>query len=413
MFVEFDDVFNKSAQMQSFAPETLLDYFNTLAPKGTQYVFTSDGTYALQPIKGTTSLEIDGLIVDNISELRSKLGDDFSADDIVAYSYNSQKKIPFRPKSKDKIIINGKVLPLDKAVIDPRKKRKYVKGSARFFLIPNKFPPPHEITLGDGEFSMQIKMSRIPNESLHQMSFESVKEGYLRLRYDYDVAVKSLSFNVSIDLTHAKKVEDYVNVYSIYKAFYNSTVQFNNSVLGEMSFSGGKIQYIDETISFWNKVYKIEKLLSLKLNPYNKHITNKELRTVEELYQTLINKKPVRIDGSINALWFDETFIVQNYQENLNSSLVFHFLQQKEFVLLGTSIILPCFNFIFFCKFANCEKEGTKYRVDIENADQENPMFISEMVFASEDEINAFGEVNTQVYETFRLAEKIDYYFEH
>jgi len=301
MLVKFDDVFNKQNQMQIIAPKMLLDYLNSIAPTGTKYKFTSDGVFILEPIFGENEYTIEGLTIENDLELRNKLGSEYSTENIIKYSYNTQIPIRFKTMHNDKISINGTKITLDKTIIDPKKRQRYVKGSARFFLIPSSFPPPHKITLGNGEISRDIILERIPNDSLHEISFRSISEEYFVFRNDYNEKTRSLKFNFTVNLSKATRIIDYVEVFSLYKAFFDGTIQINGVRIGELKYKKSKNNFTEGVLQFWTKVLEIESKLSLNFNPQNHRVTNKDFRTVEELYQTMVRKEPIRLSSKIES----------------------------------------------------------------------------------------------------------------
>jgi len=410
MFIEFDDVFSSNTQLQSLNPDLFLQYLNSIAPRGTNYTFTSNEIYTLQPVSGCNDYTIEGLVLEDEAKLREKLGREYSTENIVQYSYNAQKHISFRVQRNEKIVINGTVVPLNRTFIDPKKKVRYSKGSARFFLIPASFPPSHMITLSDGVVKYEIFISRKPNDSLHEITFESNREDYLFLHMDYNSKTRKSKFNLSINLKESTKISNYVRVYAIYKAFFYGTIQINGVALGEMKLNKTKTKYSDEIYKFWQKVYEIESILALDLNPKDHHVTNKEFRAVEELYQTLIKKEPIKLTNKIESFSFGEDMDLNNVSTNLNKSLVFSYFQPCDYSLFDSSFTVMSLYCVFFCKLTAYEKIQGGYRVDVQDSSPDTPMFISKLSFANEEEIETFSVMTTPLYEKMRLAKTIDEY---
>ena len=106
-------------------PEATIEYLNSKLPEGLKYTRTDDGLLAVT--RRRKKLVFGGwkLVYQN----KKALGEHFTDDDIIQYSYNAQQLIPLKLDKEGFIQLNGNEVPIDKLCFQPLNPIKYMEGS--------------------------------------------------------------------------------------------------------------------------------------------------------------------------------------------------------------------------------------------------------------------------------------------
>ena len=110
------------------------------------------------------------------------LGDDFSFDDIMTLSYNSQQPVPVRFKNDKYVTINGTDVSIEKLSYNPFKPYEILIDST--YIYPSPFPPAFTIQIGNESTKIELSVKRISNNSLDTMAFKSDDSKCLSISYD-------------------------------------------------------------------------------------------------------------------------------------------------------------------------------------------------------------------------------------
>lgn len=88
----FSKNFKNKNQSQGFIPKSILDNLNSKLKNNLEYVYCGDDTYILTSNSDEMEIKIKNFDVENIEEIKDKLGkDNLRMDELLEYAYNAQK----------------------------------------------------------------------------------------------------------------------------------------------------------------------------------------------------------------------------------------------------------------------------------------------------------------------------------
>ena len=106
MFASFNDVFKSKSLREQKVPDVTLKYLSNSLPKGVKYVSDEHGNLTITSSDGS-KITMGGFNVTITDEMRSVLGNQYSAAQIAKYAYNTQKKIEMNLKEDEFIFRIG------------------------------------------------------------------------------------------------------------------------------------------------------------------------------------------------------------------------------------------------------------------------------------------------------------------
>ena len=202
MLVEFDDVFNKPPIVSSPLPQIVLDELSKELPVGFRYVSNSDGSCS--PVPEGEQVKISDIVLDDDTEFAKSLGENYTFDEILKYSYNAQKPIPIRSKYKDAVTINGEKIPFSKLSYNPFEPMELTIEKA--FAFPSPFPPPFKIEVACDKYKREIEVKRTAHDSINVNKFISTEGQPLSADYYIDTQARTLKVNFKTDLKYANSL---------------------------------------------------------------------------------------------------------------------------------------------------------------------------------------------------------------
>lgn len=411
MFVDFNKVFKDKPQTQMAIPQPLVDYMNRSLPEGIRYVADENGNCEITSETG--SFSIGGFVFEPTEKQLKILGKNYTQQDVLSYFYNSQKAIPLTLKKEGYILLNGVEFPIEKVSFNPHVPidLKYVEKS--FWLYPSKFPEAFPVKMGSDKYEREILISRVPNESISIMAFESSCDEPLKVQYFINENKKSITMNLSLNLVKANTVFDLVQATSIYNAFIDG----KGTLLGH-SFGAGLVdtnvkKFDDKSISFWERVLDIERILEVQFYPPQDNVDTDDIYLVEQLYQSLVNKIPTRDNQRINSLdgkWDFES-LGCDINDMIGKPLFFRFECTSHIELFGIKKDLPTLVGVVNAVLDEYKIEDNKQEIIFGDESQEKKRFNSIMFFESEDELLRFVSGNHQeIIEMFQNAKRPNEY---
>ena len=137
MFVDFDKVFNRKPQTQMKVPEALVQTLSEHLPTGLQYVAAEDGSCRIISAEKKPII-IGGFLYEPTAQQRQILGENYTVQDVLDYSYNAQQWIHLSLKRDGYILLNGEEFPVENS-----HKRPMLFASSTFFPMPQakRFTP--------------------------------------------------------------------------------------------------------------------------------------------------------------------------------------------------------------------------------------------------------------------------------
>ncbi len=408
MFVDFNKVFNEKQQTHITIPQPLVDYMNKSLPKGVKYDVNENGDCIITG-SGKEPLSIGGFVFNPTDAQKKVLGENYTQQDVFSYFYNSQKAVPLTLKKEGYIILNGEDFPIEKMSFNlfTLVNVRYVENS--FWFYPEKFPEAFPIKIGCKNYERRILISRVPNESVNIMAFESSCEEPLKVQYFINEKKKQITMTLSLNLIEAQTVFDLVQVTSIYNAFIDGEATFSGYPFGSGLVNSSVKKFDDKSIAFWERVLEIEKILGVKFYPPQDDVAVEDIYLVEQLYQSLVNKVPTRDRKKINSLdgkWNVESF-GQDINDMIGKPMFFRFECMSHIKLFGINKELPTLVGVANAVIDEYKINGEKQKITFADESQEKERFTSVMFFESEDALLKFLNGNQQeTIEMFQNAKK-------
>lgn len=390
MFVDFDKVFNRKPQTQMKVPEALVQTLSEHLPTGLQYVAAEDGSCRIISAEKKPII-IGGFLYEPTAQQRQILGENYTVQDVLDYSYNAQQWIHLSLKRDGYILLNGEEFPVEKLQYHPYVPVKFVSGS--FYIFPRKFPEPFSLTIGNGKYERTLQIRRVPNESISVAAFESGKENVLYTNYYIDERKHRMTMNISLNLAYAFTVRDMVEAPSIYNSFLDGKGLMEGSPIESKIMEDNIHKFDQSTIEFWGKVLCIENYLNVSFSPPHRDIEFDEMSTVEQLYQTLIQTTPVRDVKTIDSL--DGPWDLTSKKDILKSIGQPLFLEFKAVHcadLFGVKLELPCLLRVFNAILAGFNEEENVKRIILDDQSNDKPRYISFLCFKDEASMKNYEE---------------------
>ena len=410
MFVDFNRVFNNKPQTELKIPEALVEKLNENLPKGVRYVADEEGNCRIVSEEG--SITIGGFFYKPTDESKKVLGKNFTQEDILKYSYNAQKPIPLVLKKDRYITLNGEEFPIEKISYKPYNPVKYISGS--IYMYPHPFPGPFPLKVGCEKYTCELLFQRVANESVNIAAFESEKEKPLVVKYLLNEIKSTISFTISFNLSYAKTIREIVESTTIYNAFLEGKGLFcEKQLIADVDSSTLK-KYDPDSILFWEKLLRLEEVLSVQFIPPHNDVDFSIRSMVEALYQNLVQNKPVRVDEKIDSLEGEWNMTSEeSVKDSIGKSVYFEFHATSKCNLMGIDFDLPCMIGIFNAKLKKYIVNGKKYSIILENESEDNPMYTSVRRFLSEEMLDDYmaGDRNERI-SAFHEAKSIQFYLE-
>lgn len=409
MFANFDKVFNKKKNAKVKIPDSLLAYLNKGLPDGLKYVVSKNGVCCLTPEGTEMTFSGYDFVLDD--RQKTLLGENYTQDDVLQYSFNSQRTMKLHLEKDGVIVINGKECEIDKLVYDPYHPLRFKNGQA--YVQPPKFPDSFVLVIGGNGVQYSLDITRIPNESVNIALYESDEKKTFKIKYMIDMKQKQIvSFNISYNIRKAKSAREIVNTVLLYNACVDGNWTMNGELCDNAIISADVKKYDENSIIFWKKLAAIEEVLNCSFVAPEYDIDFDMICEVEELYQCLINKRPIRRDQKTNSIegkWeFDD---ISRLNKSINSPVFFSFEGTKEIKVFNVNIVLNFVMAVFNGKLKGYKKIKDNYSLELDNNDSNNPMYSSIMFLSGEQEINKQNNDEwTKLMTELRLAKKASDY---
>lgn len=387
MFVDFDDIFNDNPQSQFKIPEQYVNFLNTQLPNGVKYKIDENGNCVITSDK--KEIKIGGIALAPNEEQKKILGNEYKLSDILDYSYNSQQKIQINLLEEGYIILNDEKFPINRIKYNPLNPIEFIEG--KLFLIPPKLEEKIDLKLGNGTYQRILHVSRIPDNSSNTLAFSSDENEPLKINYKINLTNNELKLNMSFDLKYADTIRDVVESVYIYNAFLDGKGYIGDTLINNININSKNPKKYDENSAlFWEKVLMIENELNATFIPPMEDVEYEKMLEIEELYQSLIMKKPFRdknVISSINANWdFNKEKEIESY---INQNLFFRFDGIYSIDIFGFKKELPALLMVFNSKLLKVEKkvETTIYLGD---ESDEQKRYTSVMCFKNNEELEKY-----------------------
>lgn len=399
MFSNFKDTFIRKPQYTSAPPKAVMDAINKDLPEGFYYVYEKEGFCRLEAIDG---FNLESGIVKLTEDAKRILPDNPTFEQIEMYSYNSQTDVVLCPDEDGCFKINGEKIKAQDIVKTPLKELKF--EDIQLYMKPSPFPQPFKILFSGNGYDKTMNIHRTPNNSLDVQRFESIDKGPLSVVYYVDTKENKFTITFNLSIKNARNVYDALSAYGIYNAFMDGKGKIGGAnFLETLTLPEKRVS--QETIDFWEKLYKLEKVFGIAFDIKN-GITVGDARSVEEVYRCIVQKKPYKIYKQYNSV--KGSGIPQEVSDTISSDkeIYFEFSAEGHYELLGQEISLRGVFGIFGACIKNpvtVASNEEEFEIMLQTVEGKK-MYESVMLFQTVDEAEEFRKNNEHI----KMLEKAD-----
>ena len=408
MFADFNKVFKSDQQAQLTIPSKYIKYLNDTLPEGMEYNVDKRGNCVITT--KDDKFTISGFEFAPNDEQKKILGDHFTFEDLFSYINNSQQPMKLKLKKEGIILLNGKKVRIEKIkynLFNPIRKDLY-----EFYMYPQKFQNPVSIKVGCSKCERTVKVKRVPHNSVSIHAYESEEKEAFFIKFLIDTKKDKFKLNFSLNVSNAKKIRDIVEFASIYNAFIDGNGTFLGKPLKSKLENTDVKKFDSNSILFWEKVLKIEETLSVSFEPPLDDVNFDTMCLVEELYQNLINKVPIRRAEKIDSIDFD--YSNKAIDKLIGKSIRLMCKETRNFELFGITIELQCINYIFNSVIEKYDEKDQIHRIILVDESENKKQYTSSMCCESEDELEKYNNAGRQDnFELFRDAKAASEYLKY
>ena len=241
------------------------------------------------------------------------------------------------------------------------------------------------------------------------MAFKSDDSKCLSIIYYLNPDKHFFSMTMNISLDKANTVQEIIEAIEIYNAFIEGKGYIFDSVIDARLDTKNASRYDDEAFEFWKKVKELEDILGVVFDPHGNELEFNDVCDIEEIYQNLINKAPIRRNTSINSI--TSKWEVQKdgiVEDTLGKPIYFEFDGRSTVKLFAQEIELPCIVGIFNAVLSRYEKnEATnECTIFLENESDRKTMYTSTLRFLNKEELLKYKAETKDRIVQFRDAKK-------
>ena len=409
MFVDFNKVFSQTPQTELKIPQALIDQLSSKLPDG--FIYTVDTKTNNLTIshdgKMASSITVGGMTLKPTAKQREILGEEYSVNDILKLSYNSQQPVPVRFKNDKYITINGEDISIEHLSYNPLKPYEIDLDST--FIYPHPFPPAFNIKIGNDNTLMELSIIRVPNDSLENMAFESNGNKCLSIKYFLNPNNRSFSMKLNISIAKAITIQEIIDAIEIYDAFIEGKGYIFGELIPTKLASAHSSRYDDEALVFWKKIKKLEKKLGVSFDPHSSNFDFEEICYIEQIYQNIVNNVPIKTNVKIETITSKWDYCKdKTVADTLGQPLFFEFVGKSLIELLGQKIELPCIVGVFNAVLAKYEENDLTQQCTLflENESTEKQMYTSTLYFLNQEELQKYKDETPNRFIIFRDAKK-------
>ena len=398
----FSKNFKNKNQSQGFIPKSILDNLNSKLKNNLEYVYCGDDTYILTSNSDEMEIKIKNFDVENIEEIKDKLGkDNLRMDELLEYAYNAQKKLVLLPRENFEQYINGVLVDNDKFMIG---KSTVHLNEGKYFITPSKMDTVAKFLIGSKNNAKEILFYRRPIESLTKVRFSTGNDEKIYIQYIIDKEKGIINFTIKSNDNNIESIDEYIEVNECIRDILVDGLYIENSLIN-IDKSTQNDLYIDDVknkINIWKKVKKIEEVLNLKFDIKSFDLDEEGIEDIFVLYKTLVEKKAVKRYEKIENFSYKSDQIEDDTIEDLKkvkgSGIYLEHectyilnIFKKDYEFYG---VIGYFN-MYISKIENDKKEK-QYNVYMKNY-KDKQMYSGMILFQNKDEVNEFKKDTNHV----------------
>lgn len=368
----FTKHFKNQNSNKGFLPKSVLNKFNEQWQGELKYEYNENGFYSLLPENKVATISIENFIVEDIEKIEEKCGKkNLTMNDLINYSYNSQKELVLQEKSGFKFNINGFNVKKGDLVIS-RAGRKDILNS-KIILSPQKMNNEMKMKIGNGDKDMELTFVQQPFESLTSRKFVTLPSSLLNIDFIFNIIDNekngSMKFHININEKQIHDAKTYVETLEFMQGIFNQGMYVYGEKLKVKEKEPN--QTIDRTnlIDIWKKVIEIEKCLDIKFNIDDFDLDRETTKSILDLFQGLVLKKPVVLLEKINSIQFEYEGDNDNILEIIKASdekqsFYFEIPDEYKITLFKKEVKLFCLYGYFNIRF-NCIESEDEHSITV------------------------------------------------
>ncbi|KMY50084.1 abortive infection system toxin AbiGii family protein [Peribacillus loiseleuriae] len=386
MFADFEKAFFKKNEIDKNIPEEILKALSEKLPEGFAYTNIGNGAAGITT-EGTSKVQIKGQI---------KLPDDLdlpgnfkpsTMKELMEFIYRTQHRLKLKRDENNAITINGESFSIDEFISFPFEDMK-VSNSMELTVIPTPFQPPFEVSIEGNGIVKKLSIQRQPYPDMNKSLFKSINNNSFKISYFLYETENKLQFKFDLNIDNANSVEESIEALKLYESCIKGEFKLHGERFSMPDVVESEKESISATIAFWEKALKLEQISNVKFTPKSQ-ILVEEVVIIEELYRSLIEKKPFKeyiqlTDLTING--FEGTDI-NNFLEI--EGLSFQFTDRSSVSALGVELELDSVKGFFDFKVTDTEpvkEDKTKIKLIVEPI-QGKKIYQSTIYFCNEEEL--------------------------
>ena len=386
----FSKNFKNKNQSQGFIPKPILDNLNSKLKNDLEYVYCGDDTYILTPNSDEMKIKIKNFDIQNIEEIKQKLGkDNIKMDELLEYSYNAQKELILLPKENFEQYINGVLIDNNKFMLS---KSPIALNKGKYFITPPKMDTVLKLMIGSKNNQKEIEFYRRPIDSLKKVRFSTGNNESIYVEYIIDMTQKMINFTIKSNDNNIKSIDEYIQVNEYIRDIWIDGLYIEN-LLVSTEKNDLYIKDIKNKINIWKKVKEIKELLNLEFDIKSFDLEKEDIEHIFILYKVLIEKKAVKRYEKIEKFSYKYDQIDDDMIENLNNikgtSIYLEHectyilkLFRKEYEFYG---VIGYFNICI----SKIDENKKQYDVYIKKYKDKN-MYNGMILFQNKEEVNEF-----------------------
>ncbi|MCL2088239.1 MAG: abortive infection system toxin AbiGii family protein [Oscillospiraceae bacterium] len=325
MFSDFDKAFKKvKTQYKGNMPKAVLEAASRGLPGKLRYKDIGDGVCVVD----TNTLGGCRLA---LSEKDKKNFKGKSQKDLLQYIYNTQTTVEILPNENGCFVVDGEEVKASDITKSPL--RNLSDGIiTKRYLSPEPFPDPCPLIVEGGGHNLKLMIQQQPYDSIEVQKFGTVNDCPIQLTFIAEP--NEIHFTINISISKAKTVREIVSAIII----FNALVSGNGFLEGQkLDYNNPDKSFPDKGLKFWGKILEIEEFFEVNFNPQIETDLAHE-RKLEELYHSLILKKPFKKYSNIDNVSGTGNFNIDDANKMLGQEIRFNFVEEETIEVFGTSL---------------------------------------------------------------------------
>lgn len=402
MLGNFRKLFKDKPRADGKIPKGILESLSFEMPCGYKYEDIGEGLCILNIPEGTSvqgRLRLDGSSRENLEKCKT-------FNDLIGYATNLQQPIRIEPDDNGNFLFDGKEIPAKQIVQSPLKDIQVEKG--RLMIFPKEFGQHFDLPMSIDDESLTIHMKRAIFDSVDWIKFTGDSGIGFAVSVFAKLGEPTIKINITTDFKESKTVENVVKCIKWYNGFANGKVTVFDSIVNSNN-EAEMTPYADEVVEFWNQLYSLENIFDVAFIA-SQGVYEKDVRKVRELYRSLIEKKPFRINEIVTKLSGKGNYkTTENIDKIEGEELYFRYLKEESEVIMGIDLSFIALMYIFGTKVKKFtyDEKTKSFSVIVEKASDDVEPFTATMLFVNKKDLDTYLEHEDENKDLFINAETI------